>query len=156
MLGRSVSDPDGIDGERHMHMPGLDLLPLATHYDEAKRVIPSLATFGQSDGPWAPLAGIATRGYEIRHGVTRLLGDAAACQAVLHDAQGEPLGWQSGSVLGVCTHGLFESAAVMQALFGARVPSLDSSFDTLADIVDQHFDAALLRRLLIGTIITNS
>ena len=150
MLGRSLADPEGVDGERHAHLPGLDLLPLATHYGEAKRVIPTTATFGKTDGAWASLSGVAAQGYEIRHGVTRLLAEAGACDAVLHDAARQPIGWQAGSVLGVYAHGLFESAAVMQALFGAGVPSLDGSFDLLADMVDEHLDAALLRRLLTG------
>jgi len=68
---------------------------------------------------------------------------------VLHDADGAPIGWQAGSVLGITMHGLFESSAALHALFGAHVPSLDSSFDMLADIVDEHLEAALLRRLLI-------
>jgi adenosylcobyric acid synthase len=148
MLGRSLSDPDGVDGERHVHLPGLDLLPLATHYGAAKRVLATSATFGQTVGQWAALSGIAARGYEIRHGVTRLLADEGVCRAVLHDDAREPIGWQAGSVLGVYAHGLFESTPVMRALFGADAPSLDSSFDTLADMLDEHLDAALLRRLL--------
>ena len=67
---------------------------------------------------------------------------------VLYDADGAPVGWQAGTVLGVATHGLFESAAVLRALFGSSVPSRDDAFDTLAGMVDEHLDAALLRRLL--------
>jgi adenosylcobyric acid synthase len=72
----------------------------------------------------------------------------SACGAVLQDAQGEPIGWQHGSVLGVYAHGLFESPAVLRALFGADVPSLDDAFDTLADMVEEHFEAGALDRLL--------
>jgi adenosylcobyric acid synthase len=148
MLGRSISDPEGFDGERHAHLPGLGLLPIETHYRADKRVVPTTATFGQTQGPWAKLASVVANGYEIRQGVTQSSGHADAHSAVLHDSDGHPIGWQAGSVLGVYAHGLFESAAVMHALFGANVPSLDSSFDTLAEMVDEHFDAALLRRLL--------
>ncbi len=148
MLGRSVSDPEGFDGERHAHLAGLGLLPIETHYRADKRVVPATATFGQTRGPWATLAGVVANGYEIRQGVTQSLAHAGAHSAVLHDSDGHLIGWQAGSVLGVYTHGLFESAAVMHALFGANVPSLDSSFDTLADMVDEHLDAGLLRRLL--------
>ena len=52
-------------------------------------------------------------------------------------------------MLGVYVHGLFESQAVLRALFGAEVPSLDTSFDLLAGMLDEHLDAALLRRLSI-------
>jgi adenosylcobyric acid synthase len=149
MLGRSLCDPDGVDGERHADLPGLDLLPLATHYGAAKRVIPTNALFGPTQGPWALLAGARLSGYEIRHGITRVLAHDDACRPVLHDTGGEPIGWQAGSVLGIYAHGLFESPAAIHALFGTLAPSLDSSFDTLADLVDQHLDPALLRRLLI-------
>ena len=150
MLGRTLSDPDGIDGERHAHLQGLDLLPLSTTYREAKRVLPTTAVFGDTHGAWARLHGMAAAGYEIRHGHTRALAQDGGCAAVLHEADSAPIGWQAGSVLGITMHGLFESSAALHALFGAHVPSLDSSFDMLADIVDEHLDAALLRRLLIS------
>ena len=51
--------------------------------------------------------------------------------AVLHDAQGQAIGWQQGSVLGVYAHGLFEQATVLQALFGATVPTLDQALRML-------------------------
>jgi len=150
MLGHSLSDPDGVDGERHATLPGLGLLPLATHYGEAKRVVPTTGAFARTQGPWAPLSGIVTSGYEIRHGITRLLAAQETATAVLHDGAGAPIGWQAGPVLGVYTHGLFESATVLQAMFGNTAPTLDSSFETLADMLEEHLDAALLRRLITG------
>ena len=73
--------------------------------------------------------------------------DAVACVA-LRNAKGEPLGWQRGPVLGLYSHGLFESPAVLRALFGAGVPTLDSVFDGLADFVDCHFAPGVLARLI--------
>ena len=58
------------------------------------------------------------------------------------------IGWQRGPVLGVYAHGLFESAAVMRALFGAEVATLDASLDRLADLVDRHFEPGVLNRCL--------
>ena len=52
----------------------------------------------------------------------------------------EAIGWQSGTVLGVYAHGLFEDAAVMRALFGAQVRTLDACLDGLADFVDAHME----------------
>ena len=66
----------------------------------------------------------------------------------LHDAQGQAVGWQQGNVLGVYAHGLFECPAVMQALFGATVPTMQDAFDTVADLVQQHLDAPLLAQCL--------
>jgi adenosylcobyric acid synthase len=157
MLGRRLSDPDGTDGEQHACTTGLGLLPLSTHYGAIKRVLPTRARFEGTQGHWAPLAGIVADGYEIRHGVTRMAtasdpaeSDSAPrpCKAVLHDAGGEAIGWQSGPVLGVYAHGLFESAPAMRALFGAAVPLLDDAFDTLADMLDEHLDPIALHRLL--------
>ena len=54
----------------------------------------------------------------------------------------------AGNVLGVVAHGLFESPAIMQALFGTTVPTLEAAFETLADLVEEHLDAPLLTRLL--------
>jgi len=66
--------------------------------------------------------------------------------AVLPDA----LGWQnrSGNVLGLYLHGIFEDPAVLQALFGATTPTLDSVFDGLADYIGQHFEAGFLDALV--------
>ena len=65
-----------------------------------------------------------------------------------HDAQGTPIGWQVGSVLGVHAHGLFESPDVLRALFGATAPTLDHSFDLLADMLKEHFTPGWLADLL--------
>jgi adenosylcobyric acid synthase len=66
----------------------------------------------------------------------------------LRDERGEPIGWQHGNVLGVYAHGLFESPALLRAMWGASAPALADSFELLADLVDRHLDAALLDRLL--------
>ena len=79
----------------------------------------------------------------------RARGLDAAIQ--LHAAAGRAvLGWQDGNVLGLYAHGLFESPAVMRALFGKPVPTLDDAFETLADMVEEHLDRSLLRRLFEG------
>ena len=41
-----------------------------------------------------------------------------------------------------------EDPAVLQALFGASAPTLDSVFDGLADFVELHFEAAFLDGLI--------
>ncbi len=139
MLGEALVDPHGIDG----NAPGLGLLPLVTVFDRDKTVRRTQARFGELTGPWAALSGIAANGYEIHHGQTSQHAGMQVADAVLAGN----LGWQSGNVLGVYLHGLFEDAAVLKALFGARAKTLDSVFDGLADFIDTHFEAGVLASL---------
>jgi adenosylcobyric acid synthase len=97
------------------------------------------------DAPWQALAGIEAGGYEIHHGATRQHAGMAAAREL---APG--LAWQSGNVLGVYLHGLFEDPAVLRALFGAQARTLDAVFDGLADFVDAHFAPGVLERLVAG------
>jgi adenosylcobyric acid synthase len=144
MLGQSLADPEGHDGEVFDERPGLGLLPLATSFAAGKRLCIEPVRFGTARGVWSALSNVVATGYQIRCGST----DAGAEQGVLFDADGQPIGWQHGSVLGLYAHGLFEAPAVMQALFGATVPTLDSAIDGIADIAERHLDAATLARVL--------
>jgi adenosylcobyric acid synthase len=139
MLGDRLVDEHGIDGSAS----GLGLLPIITRFEPAKLLRATRATFAAIGAPWSALAGIAFDGYEIRHG--RSMGPA---EVALRNGDGEPIGWQRGSVLGVYAHGLFESDAVMRALFGATVRTLDGVFDGLADFIGQHFERRDLLALL--------
>jgi adenosylcobyric acid synthase len=143
MLGEALVDPHGIDG----NAPGLGLLPLVTVFEREKTVRHREATFGTLTGDWAALSNVPMAGYEIHHGQT------AAHPQMAQDGQAvmpEGLAWQNarGNVLGLYLHGLFEDAAVLHALFGAAAPTLDSTFDGLADFIDTHFDAGVLSGLI--------
>ena len=146
MLGEALIDMHNIDGNG----PGLGLLPLVTHFEIAKTVQHRQTQFGKLTGLWSKLSDVNVAGYEIHHGQTAQhpamakAGDVAV--AVLPDA----LGWQNkaGNVLGIYLHGMFEDPAVLQALFGASAPTLDSVFDGLADSVDKYFEAAFLDSLM--------
>jgi adenosylcobyric acid synthase len=115
---------------------------------------PSGAGVGGSDvgaaSPWAALAGVPVAGYEIHHGQTAQHAAMAAAGHVAHAVLPDDLGWcnAAGNVMGVYLHGMLEDAAVLQALFGARlqgeVPTLDKVFDGLADYIGQHFAPGVL------------
>jgi adenosylcobyric acid synthase len=141
MLGEALVDPHGIDGNG----PGLGLLPLVTVFAQDKTVQRTHTQFGDVQGAWSALRGCAVQGYEIHHGQTAQHPAMAAGRAVLPGG----LGWQNaqGNVLGIYLHGLFEDAGVLQALFGASVPTLDSVFDGLADAVEAHFTPEALGSL---------
>jgi adenosylcobyric acid synthase len=142
MLGEALVDPHAIDGNG----PGLGLLPLVTQFAPDKTVRRSAVRFGELAGPWAALSGVPVQGYEIHHGQTAQHPAMAPARAVLPDG----LGWQNaaGNVLGVYLHGLFEEPAVLQALFGAAAPTLESVFDGLADVVERHFATGVLPALI--------
>jgi adenosylcobyric acid synthase len=86
------------------------------------------------------------QGYEIHHGQTAQHPAMAAAGDVAQAVLPGGLGWQNaaGNVLGCYLHGLFEDPAVLQALFGAAGPTLDSVFDGLADYIDTHFAPGVL------------
>jgi adenosylcobyric acid synthase len=148
ILGEALVDPDGHDGEAGFNGPGLGLLPLVTRYERDKRVRRTRLRFAQTSATWAPWAGIEAEGYEIRCGVSVPHPDLPAPAVALRDAAGAPIGWQHRNVLGVYAHGLFESPELVRAMWGATAPSLATSFELLADLVDEHLDGGLLERLL--------
>jgi len=143
MLGEALVDPHGIDG----NAPGLGLLPLVTVFEREKTVRHRTAGFGELTGAWAALSDVPVAGYEIHHGQTaehpQLAYDG---RAVMPDG----LAWQNarGNVLGIYLHGLFEDPGALHALFGASAPTLESTFDGLADFIDTHFDAGVLAGLI--------
>jgi adenosylcobyric acid synthase len=145
MLGEALIDNHGIDG----NAPGLGLLPLVTAFEPAKTVRRTHASFGSVTGAWAALSGVAVQGYEIHHGQTAQHPAMAAAGDVARELM-PGLAWQNaaGHVLGVYLHGLFEDPAVLQALFGARVPTLDTVFERMADFIETHFEPGVLDQLI--------
>jgi adenosylcobyric acid synthase len=166
MLGHSLSDPDGVEGRAGAVVEGLGLLDLHTRFDAHKLLRDTQAVFTDPvpapDAPpnaWQGLAGVRVQGYEIHHGRTEEAPVGAerqalaavtggATQRILHDTDGQPLGWRQGQVLGLYLHGLFEDDAAMRALFGTQAPSLDRVMDGLADYIDRHFAPGALARLI--------
>ena len=144
MLGESLSDPHGVDG----NATGLGILPLITVFDREKLLRSTEACVASTSAAWSALAGMRVDGYEIRHGRTFGSGADGELDVALRNDKGEPIGWQKGQVLGVSLHGIFESREVLRALFGASARTLDSVFDGLADFVDAHFAAGALARLI--------
>ena len=145
MLGEALIDTQGIDG----NAPGLGLLPLVTQFAPDKTVTKSGGRFAPLQGPWSALTGVPVQGYEIHHGQTQGHPAMLAAGAVLHEVL-PGLAWQnaSGQVLGTYLHGLFENPAVLQALFGAQVPTLETVFEGLADYIERHFEPGALAQLV--------
>ena len=165
MLGEALIDVEGVETTNPAlaNAPGLGLLPLVTALGADKTVRHTTSRFATAlPGAWATLAGCAVQGYEIHLGQTAphpaMLRAGHVAQAVLADAQGTPLGWingaatapnpHAGNVLGLYLHGVFEDAAVLQALFGHTAPTLEATFDRMAAFVQTHMGAEVLHALI--------
>ena len=136
MLGEALIDLHGVDGNE----AGLGLLPLVTVFEADKRLLRAEVRMPQLDAPWQALSGVAMQVYEIHHGQTRVRDDMVAAGLGVHERL-PGLVWQSadGRILASYWHGMFENAAVLQALLGLNAPTLDSVFERLAHGVDEWF-----------------
>ena len=150
MLGEALIDTHGIEPMDLGNAPGLGLLPLVTQFDLQKTVRHTQATFGDVNGAWSALSGVAAAGYEIHYGQTAQHPAMAAGGDVAREVLPGGLGWQNaaGNVLGVYLHGLFEDPRVLHALFGATAPTLETVFDGLADFIETHFEPGVLDQLI--------
>ncbi len=148
MLGRTLTDVDGVEGIAGNEVAGLGLLDVQTCFDAHKLLSVTSAHFGSemASSAWRALANTPVQGYEIHHGRTEAC--SANAHPILKHADGHQLGWLQGSVLGVYLHGLFEDHRALHALLGQDAPSLNQVFDGLADYVDAHFSPATLSALL--------
>jgi adenosylcobyric acid synthase len=148
MLGRSVADPDGVEGPPET-AAGLGLLDVETRL-EPEKTLRRVAGTAWPEGP-------ALAGYEIHNGVTA--GDGLIRPFLALD--GRPHGALSadGRVAGCYVHGLFESGAFRGhflaglGLAGERADQaarLDAALDGLAGHLEAHLDLdgllALARR----------
>jgi adenosylcobyric acid synthase len=144
MLGRGIEDPCGVEGAAQ----GLGLLPVSTEFLPAKRYRNGLYTLEGLTLFWQRLNGVRFSGYEIHHGATRLDADAGSTNGAPRAVLADGAAWQRGALLAIYPHGLFESAAVIRALFGAEAPTLEDTLDGLADFIDARFPAGALASLL--------
>jgi adenosylcobyric acid synthase len=145
MLGRTVGDPDGIEGSPAT-VDGLGLLDVATTLSNDKRLEPVSGT--TSDG-------VSFSGYEMHMGVTEGQ-DCARPFARLADGSLEGAISADGSVVGTYVHGLFaddrQRAAWLQR-FGAGASNvayeklIEQTLDALAEHLTAHIDLGRLLKL---------
>jgi len=143
MLGRSISDPEGLEGPPG-RMEGLDLLDIETVLVGDKIMRPTEGRLAQS--------GAAFAGYEIHVGRTR---GADLSRPFLVRADGAPEGAVSrdGLIAGAYVHGLFdrpEARAAILADLGAssaafdQTERVDAALDDIASVLETSFDIGRL------------
>ena len=116
-MGRSIDDPEGIEGEAG-RTDGLGFLPVETTLSRAKRTC-------RSEG--ALPTGQRLSGYEIHVGETRVdTGTAPFCTVTIRDGEAlnEAEGARSGAALGTYLHGLFDEPEGLRALLAPLRPDL--------------------------------
>ena len=123
MLGMTITDEHGVEGDSVGTIDGLGMLPVSTTMRPTKRTEQvEIEAYGRTYS-----------GYEIRYG--ELTDDVRFAV--------------DGNVVITTVHGLFEHPDFIEALLGVRVePVLERTFELLADAVDAHLDTALLHTLV--------
>ena len=160
MLGLSLDDPDGVEGEGPAHADGLGLLPVRTVFSREKTRTRGEGQAAALPGVWAALSGSTFAGYEIHMGKTVPLAGAAAFSVLC----GHEDGAVSGTVCGSYAHGLFDSGTLLDALVrllcrrrgilpsGGKAPAWriqkEAGYDALAAALRQALDLPRLYALL--------
>lgn len=137
MLGRSIADPDGIEGPAG-ETPGLGLLDVETVMTADKRLTRVTGTHVPS--------GAALDGYEIHIG--RSTGADRDRPFALIDGASEGAMSANGRVMGSYLHGMFGANTFRSAFlagFGVNATmdydaTVDQTLDALADHVESHLD----------------
>lgn len=163
MMGEAIADPDGVEGPDRDAV-GLGLLRVRTRFGKEKRTTQVRARLARASILGDPGLG-ELEGYEIHMGRLERLADTSAAFVVVTRngrADGALDGDVSsdGSIVGTMIHGLFDGAGTRRALLeslrrrkGIVAPAADPGvpgdpYDQLADVIRDHVDTALLRRLV--------
>lgn len=113
MLGRTISDPEGVEGGGTL--PGMGLLPTDTVFLGEKTRTQVTGRFLRGEGIFAGMQGVPFEGYEIHMGITTCAGEPLVR---LQGQKGneKPDGCCAGSVWGSYVHGIFDKAECAAAL----------------------------------------
>ncbi len=101
MLGRTVSDPEGVEAAGVTQIAGLGLLDLDTVFYGEKVQAQSRGTFGTVGGALSGLSGLPYEGYEIHMGRSGQAGPPLAAR---------------GNVYGTYLHGVFDAPGAADAV----------------------------------------
>ena len=149
MLGRSVSDPEGVEAAGLTELRGLGLLPMDTVFHGAKVQTQTTGVFSGVEGRLSGLNGLRYEGYEIHMGRS--------------EEKMPPL-ISSGSVYGSYVHGIFDAPGIADAILAALCQSRgidpaalgsfdlreykERQYDLLADTIRTGLDMDFVYRVL--------
>jgi len=134
MLGKTILDPDGVEGSPGQ-TTGLDLLPLTTTLAKDK-------VLTRTEGIWCS-NGAKVEGYEIHMGLTTCLTELLP---VLQKSDGAADGARSkdGQTWGTYLHGLFDNNALRQSFLKELAPgryhASSEDCDTTQMFKDRQYD----------------
>lgn len=163
MLGRTVSDPDGVEGGGTL--AGLGLLPAQTVFQGEKTRTRVAGTFAAPEGIFSQLAGVAFEGYEIHMGKTECAAAPPLVSFTTQTGEAHTDGLSNRNVWGCYVHGIFDKAGVASALVNCllRAKGLDRKaasvdwqeyaqrqYDKLADGLRASLDMERIYRILNG------
>lgn len=164
MLGREITDPEGVEGKGTVQ--GMGLLPIQTIFEQEKTRTRVQGEFCQMEGLLEGLSGVGIEGYEIHMGSTILmegepilvLSDEVRDGAVKMD------GAAHGNIYGCYVHGIFDRPEVARGLICAllKQKGLDEAdirtvdlaaykeqqYDKLADIIRESLDMEAIYEVL--------
>jgi adenosylcobyric acid synthase len=154
MLGRTIHDPDGVEGAAG-DSAGLGLLDIETTLAPHKQL-------RRVQGVLLP-AQVPVSGYEIHHGVTR--GPGLERPLVCLDEGGfDGARSDDDRVIGTYLHGLFDAPEALSVLLrwmgvddAERVDIAglrEQSIDRVADAVAQSLDLAMVRELIRASVLS--
>ena len=164
MLGRTLSDPEGVESGGTLR--GMGLLPIDTVFLGEKTRTRVSGTFQGAQGVFTSLNGAELEGYEIHMGeTTRGEGAEPLTALTTLDGQAKADGTARGNVWGSYVHGIFDRAGSARALVDALLarkglaPSAgavdwrtyqEEQYDKLAAGVRESLDLSRVYRILRG------
>ena len=173
ILGRELSDPDGVEtGRKGEHAEGLGFLDAATVFEGHKRRTQVRGKIGPLPGALAPLSGMEIEGYEIHMGSTKAFGQTCPFSEITDlvtgrtSADGLSSDGVSDGIYGTYVHGIFDAPGiaprVAEILAGRKGFALslteqpgrdfrafkETQYDLLADTLRRHLDLAKIYEIL--------
>ena len=161
MLGRAVSDPEGVESGGTLR--GLGLLPAETQFQGEKTRTQVTGRFLAPEGIFGGMAGVPFAGYEIHMGRTGTT--APLVEFSTQTGEGRADGLSAGNVWGCYVHGLFDKAEAARALVDCLLAAkglepgtaavdwkeyAQAQYDKLADGLRQSLDMERVYRILDG------